>query len=165
MSTMAWPDCGNSISCPHEYSVFPHPPNQFFFLHRPTSASTFSPVLSFTNMAAFSNTASCAAPVSLSVWVLPPRATPTPRTAALLSLSILVGGGWFCYLVPLTHHRLHRLAIYVYLMGGGGVDTWSPSRSPDFSVYVFPAGYWINVLTRPLLYYLDNVSLVLVMDE
>ena len=53
------------------------------------------------------------------------------------------------------HHRLPRLAIYVYLMVNGSVDTWSPSLTPDFSVYVFPGGY----------YYVDNLSLVLVMEE
>ena len=102
--------------------------------------------------------------MSLSIWVLPPRSPPTPLTAALLYLSVLVGG-WFCYLVPLVHHRLHCLAIYVYLMGGGGVDTWSPSCTPDFSVYVCPGGYWIKMVTRPLLDYVDNLSLVLVMEE
>ena len=43
------------------------------------------------NMAASSDTASCVAPVSLSVWVLPPRACATPLIAALLSLSVLMG--------------------------------------------------------------------------
>ena len=94
------------------------------------------------NMAASSNTASCAAPVILSVWVLSPRAPATPMTAALLSLSVLMGGGWFFYLGPLVHHQLPRLAIYVYLMRGGSVDTWPPSRTPDFSVYVCPGGYY-----------------------
>ena len=75
------------------------------------------------------------------------------------------GGGWFCYLGPLVYHRLHRLAIYVYLMGGGGVDTWSPSRTPDFSVYVCPGGYYINMVTVPLMDYVDNLILVLVMEE
>ena len=71
----------------------PSPQSIVFFLHRPTSASTFIPVLSFNNVAASSDTASCAAPVSLSIWVLPPHSPPTPLTAALLSLSVLVGGG------------------------------------------------------------------------
>ena len=92
-------------------------------------------------MAASSDTASCVAPVSLSVWVLPPRASATPLIAALLSLSVLMEGGWFCYLGPLVHHHLPCLAIYVYLMGGGSVDTWPPSHTPDFSVYVGPGGY------------------------
>ena len=116
-------------------------------------------------MAASSDTASFAAHVSLSVWVLLPCAPPTPLLAALLSLSILVGGGWFCYPGPLVHHRLHCFAIYVYLMGGGGVDTWSPSHTPEFSVYVLPGGYCIKMVTRPLLDYVDNISLVLVMEE
>ena len=63
------------------------------------------------------------------------------------------------------HYQLHCLDIYVYLMGGGGVDTWSPSRNPDFSVYVYPSGYQIKMVTRPLLDYVDNLSLVLVMEE
>ena len=63
------------------------------------------------------------------------------------------------------HHRHHHHAIYVYLVVGGGIDTWSPSRAPNFSVYVCPGGYWINMVTRPLLDYVDNISLVLVMDE
>ena len=93
-------------------------------------------------MAASSDTASCVAAVSLSVWVLPPRASATLLIAPLLSLSVLMGGGgWFCYLAPLVHHQLPCLAIYVYLMGGGSVDTWTPSRTPDFSVYVCPSGY------------------------
>ena len=75
------------------------------------------------------------------------------------------GGGWFCYLGHLVNHRLHRLAINVDLMGGGGVGTWSPLRSPNFYVYVCPGGYWINMVTIPLLDYVDNLSLVLVMDE
>ena len=63
------------------------------------------------------------------------------------------------------HHRLHRLAIYVYLMGGGGVDTWYPSRTSAFSVYICPDGYYIKMVMRPLMDYVDNLSLVLVMEE
>ena len=74
-------------------------------------------------------------------------------------------GGWFCYLGTLVYHRLHHLAIYVYLMGGGGVYTWPPSRTTDFSVYVCPGGYYIKMVTRTLLDYVDNISLVLVMEE
>ena len=55
------------------------------------------------------------------------------------------------------HHQLHRLAICVYLMGGGSVDTWYPSRTPDFSVYFYPGGYYTNMAMRPLLYYVDNL--------
>ena len=121
---MAWPHCERSVAFTHGYFFFTHPPNQFFslvffFLLRTTSASAVSPVLSPTNITASSDTATCAAPVILSVWVLPPLAPTTPLTAALLTLSVLMGGGWFCYLVPLVHHLLHRLVIYVYLMGGG----------------------------------------------
>ena len=135
------------------------------FIHRRTYASTFGPFLYFINVTTSSYTASCAAPVSLYVWVLPPRSPPTPLTASLLSLSVLVGGGLFFYLSPLVHHQLHHPAIYVYLMGGVGVDTWSPSRTPEFSVYVRTGGYWIKMVTRPFLYYVDNLSLVLVMEE
>ena len=92
-------------------------------------------------MVASYHTASCATPVSLSVWVLPPRAPETPLIAALLSMSVLMGGGWFCYLDPLVHHRLYCLAIYVYLLGGVSVDTWYPSRNPDFYVCVYPGRY------------------------
>ena len=70
----------------------PYSQSLVFFLHRPTCASTFSPLLSFTNMAASSDTTSCVAPVSLYVWVLPPCASATPLIAALLSLSVLMGG-------------------------------------------------------------------------
>ena len=91
-------------------------------------------------MVASSDTASCAAPMSLSVWFLPPCAPATLLTTALLSLSVLMGGGWFCYLGPLVHHRLPHLAIHVYLMGGDSVDTCPPSRTTDFSIYVGPGG-------------------------
>ena len=86
--------------------------------------------------------------MSLSVWVLPPRAPPTPLTAALLSLSVLVGGGGVV-LLPGTSRAPPTPPpdIYVYLMGGGGVDTWYPSRTPDFSVYVCPGKYWIKMVT------------------
>ena len=49
--------------------------------------------------------------------------------------------------------------------GGGGVDTWYPSCTPNFSVYVCPGGHWIKMVTRTLLDYVDNLSLFLVMDE
>ena len=77
------------------------------------------------------------------------------------------GGGWFYYLAPLMNHQLNLPAIYVYTYGGGGggVDTWSPSRTPNFSVYVRPGGYLIDMVMRPLLDYVDNLSLVLVMEE
>ena len=50
-------------------------------------------------------------------------------------------------------------------MGGGGVDTSSPSRTPDFSIYVCLGGYYIKMVTIPFLDYVDNLSLVLVMEE
>ena len=61
-----------------------------FFLLRPTSASAVIPVLYPTNITASSNTASRAAYVSLSVWLLPPHTLPTPLAAAPLSLSVMV---------------------------------------------------------------------------
>ena len=119
----------------------PSPQSIVFFIHRHTSASTFSPVLSFTNVVASYDTSSCAATVSLYIWVLQPIAPPTSLTTTLLSLSVLVGVGWFCYLVPLVHHRLHRPDIYVYLMGGGGVDTWSPSCTPR--IFFLCLSWWV----------------------
>ena len=116
-------------------------------------------------MAASSDTASCVAPIILSFWLLPPRASATPLIATLLFLSVLMEGGWFYYLGPLVHHQLPRLALDVYLMGGGSVDNGPPSRTPDFSVYVGPGGYWIKMVMRPLLDYFDNLSFVLVMGE
>ena len=50
-------------------------------------------------------------------------------------------------------------------MGGGGVDTWPFSRTPNFYVLVCPSGYWIKMVTRTLLDYVDNLSLGLVMEE
>ena len=143
----------------------PSPQSIVFFLRQPTSASAVSPVLYPTYMTASSNTESCAAPVSLYVWVLPPCTPPTPLTAAPLYLSVLEGGGWICYLGPLTHLRLCLPAVYVCPSRGGGggrVDTWSPSCTPGFDVYVRPGGDWIDMVIRPFLDYVDNLSLVLV---
>ena len=85
-----------------------------------TYASAVSHVLYPTNMISSSDTASCTAPVSLSVWVLP--TTPTPLTAAPLSLSVLVGGGgWFCYLGPLAHLRLCCPSVSIRPVVGGFV--------------------------------------------
>ena len=99
------------------FPPFPH--SIVSFLHQPTSNSNFSPVLSFTNVAASSDTASCAAPMSRSIWVLPPRARPTPLTAALLSLSILVGGLVFLPGPPRTPPTPSYR--YLCLSDGGGV--------------------------------------------
>ena len=102
--------------------------------------------------------------MSLSVWVLPPCAPPTPLTATLLSLSVLVEG---LVLLP-GPPRAPPTTPPRYLClsdGGGGVDTWSPSRTPKFSIYIRPGGYWIKLITIPLLDYVDNISLVPVMEE
>ena len=84
-------------------------------------------------------------------------------------LSVLVEeGGWFCYMGPLAHLQLHHPAIYVCPDGGGeggGVDTWNPSLTPDFAVYICPGGYCIEMVMRHLLDYVDNISLILVMEE
>ena len=109
MSTMAWPHCGHSM-----FRFPPSPQFIFFFLHRPTSASTFSPVLSFINVAASSDTASCTAPVSLSLWIVPPHAHPTPLTDALLSLSVLVRGVGFVTWAPsCTTNSIASLSISI----------------------------------------------------
>ena len=139
-------------------NIFPHLPNQSV-LSTPT------------------DTTSCAAPVSLSIQVLPdsslspppqsiryfyagryrilrpshesvrlssarfvrfPCATPTPLTATLLSISILVGGGGFVTWSPSrTSDSASPMSLSV-LVGGVVVDTWSPSHTPNFSVYVRP---------------------------
>ena len=52
-------------------------------------------------MVASSDTVSCPAPVSLSVWVLPPHAPATPLIDALLSLSVLMEGDGFVTWGPL----------------------------------------------------------------
>ena len=86
--------------------------------------------MSFTNVAAAYDTVSCAAPVSLSVCVLPPRAPPTPLTATPLSLSVLVGGVGFVTWAPLlTTDSTAPLSLSI-LMGGGGVLIPGPPRAP-----------------------------------
>ena len=166
VSTMAWPHCGNSMSCPHEYSVFSHPPNRLF--------SFFYDLFPLPLLVL-----SCLSPTWRPLPALHPAPLPWSFLSGFCPLAHLQlwwlppfylfpswwGGGWFCYLVPLVHHQLHRPAIYVYLMGGGGGVTWSPARTPDFSVYVRPGGYCIKMVTRTLLDYVDNISLVLVMEE
>ena len=144
----------------------PSPQSTVFFLRRYTSASTVSSVLSPTNVAASSNAASCAAPMILGVWFLPPCAPPTPLTAAPLYLSVLVGGVGFVTWAPShTSDSAAPMFLFVLLGEGRGGDTWSPSRTPNFSFYVRPGGDWIEMVTRPLLDYVDNLSLVLVMEE
>ena len=145
---------------------------QVLFLRRSNSSSNVSPVLSPTNVAASPDTAPCAAPVSLSVWVLPPRAPLTLLTASRCLCPSWWGGGvGFFYLAPphAPPTPLPRcLCMYLWCVcvcGGGGVDTWSPSRTPNFAVYVCPGGDWIHMVMRPFLDYVDNLSLVLVIEE
>ena len=73
----------------------------------------------------------------------PPHAPPTLLTTALLYLYVLVWGGGFCYLGPLTHLQLRRPALSIRPGGGGGGvggDTWSPLCTPESSVSVYPCG-------------------------
>ena len=51
------------------------------------------------------------------------------------------------------------------LVWGVVIDTWSLSRTPDFAVYVCPGGDWIKMVTRPVLDYIDNLNIFLVMEE
>ena len=90
---MAWPHCEISMACPTNIYFSPIPPINMFFLCLSTSASDVSPVLSPTNVTASFDTASCTAPVKLSVWFLTPRAPPNLLTTALLYLYVLVGEG------------------------------------------------------------------------
>ena len=168
VSAMTWPHCENLMSCPHEYLFTPHPPNQLFSFY----TDLLPPPLLVP---------SCLLPT----WWPPPTSHPPPLLWACMSgffslahiwlrwppprclYKYWLGGGWFCYLGPLAHLRLHCPTIYVCTDGGGGggVDTWSPLCTPDFYVYVRPGGYWIEIVTRTLLIYVDNLSLVLVMEE
>ena len=119
---MAWPHCERSLACLHKYVFTHHPSNQFFFLHQPTSASNVIPVLSPTNVTTSSNTASCAAPVSLSVWDLPPCAPPNPLNAEPLSLSVLVGGGGVSFVTwPPSHTSDSADPLSLSVLVGGRV--------------------------------------------
>ena len=97
---MAWPHCERSMACPCKYLFFLHPPNQYFFILRPTSVPTVMTsaphplyvlvrgvgviasipsrtftsvvclVLAPTNVTASSVTTSCAVPMALSLRFL-----------------------------------------------------------------------------------------------
>ena len=71
----------------------------------------------------------------------PPRAPPTPPPRYICPSWWGGGGG-----------------------GGGGFDTWYPSKTPESAVYVRPGEDWIKMVTRPLLYSVDNLILVLVIE-
>ena len=112
-----------------------------------TSASAVVPVLSYpTNVTAFSDAVYCAAPVSLSVWVLllpgPPYVPPNMMKSTPISLSVLVGGGvgFFTWTPLRTYNSSPPLSLSVLVGGGVGVDTWAPSRTPDYSISVRPGG-------------------------
>ena len=86
------------------------------------------------------------------------------------AVSIRPGGGgvvFFTYPLSRTYNSTNLLSLSVLMGGGGGggVDTWSPLHTPNFSVYVRPNGYWIDMVRRPLLDYVYNLSIVLVMKE
>ena len=68
------------------------------------------------------------------------HATPTPLTAAPLSLSVLVGGVGF---VTWSPSRTSKSAAPLYLcvpVGGVVVDTWPPSCIPNSAVSIRPGG-------------------------
>ena len=166
VSTMAWTHCGHSMSCPHEYYFFPHQPNPLFSLY----TDILPPPLLVL---------SCLSPTWWPLTTLHPAPLPW----------VCISG--FC---NLSHLRLLWPPPYYlcpYWWGWVGFVTWSPSCTtdstapismsiwwgvvvlipgpprvpPEFSFYVCPGGYWIKMVRRPLLDYVDNLSLALVMEE
>ena len=95
-----------------------------------TSASAVHPVLSPTKCTASSATVSCAAPMVLSLRVLP-GAVPSDSADCFPDVYVRTGvGGWCCYLVPLAHLRLLIPVVSVSPGGGGGLLTDLPHIPP-----------------------------------
>ena len=148
--SMAGPHCERLMAWPHEYILSPILPIDLFFLHQPrphlaalpwACPSEFWPIVIFPHpptqsvLSMTTDTASCAAPVSLSVRVLPDFSVslaqlqlrwPPPR---FLYLSWW-GGCFFSWSPSCTSDSASLLYLSV-LVGGVVVDTWSPSLTPD----------------------------------
>ena len=148
-------------------NLFPHPPNQSV-LSTPTDTASCTALVSL-SVQVLHDSSFSPSPLSIrsfytkrhrilrrsrdsvrpssAQFVRFPRATPTPLTAAPLSLSVLVGG-WFCYLVPLVHLRLCNPAVFVRPgLGGLLLIPGSPHAPPTLlSLSVLVGGV---VLTRP----------------
>ena len=154
---MAWPHCERLMVFLHKYLFIFIPLINPIFISLPTSASIVSPILSPTNLTASSDSVSCTAPVSISVWVLPSCSPPTLQTSAPPYLSVLVGGGlvllsvsphapptpspcclcpswWGGGLIPGPPRAPPTFLSLSVLVGRGGVVTNYPSHTPEYSV-------------------------------
>ena len=141
-------------------NLFPHPPNQSV-LSTPTDTASCTALVSLSVQVLHDSSFS---PPPLSIrsfyterhrilcrsrdsvrpssaqFVRFPRATPTPLTAAPLSLSVLVGGVVVLPGTPCATPTLQLRCLCPSWFGGIVINTWVPSCTPNFAISVRPGG-------------------------
>ena len=117
---MAWPHCESSMASTIKYFFLPHHLNQFLFLRQITSASAVNPILSPTNVITYSDTASCASPMILPVWVtLPSRTSDSFERHPTVSVCLDGGGvGFVTFSLSCTSDSASLLSLSVLVCGG-----------------------------------------------